>query len=86
MPKSYLTLAERQKAAAMRERDKQLEMVSLTLGSLKHKDGGLVKLQEKTGISRKTLKRLVDSPLKTTLEQLYEVAFASGKKVVVTIE
>lgn len=86
MPKSYLTLAEREKAAAMRERDKQLEMVSLTLGSLKHKDGGLVKLQEKTGISRKTLKRIVDSPLKTTLEQLYEVAFASGKKVVVTIE
>lgn len=86
MPKSYLTLAEREKAAAMRERDKQMEMVSLKLGSLKYKDGGFSKLQEKTGLSRPTLKRIVDSPLKTTLEQLYEVAFASGKKVVVTIE
>ena len=86
MPRAYLTLAEKQKAEAERERDKQLRAVSLELVSLKYKNGGFVKLQEKTGISRKTLKRIVDSPLKTTLEQLYEVAFASGKKVVVTIE
>lgn len=86
MPIAYLTLAEKQKAEAERERDKQLRAVSLELISLKYKNGGFVKLQEKTGISRKTLKRIVDSPLKTTLEQLYEVAFASGKKVVVTIE
>lgn len=86
MPKAYLTLAEKQKAAAMHERDKQMEIVSLKLSSLKYKDGGFAKLQEKTGLSRPTIRRIATEPLKATLEQLYEVAFASGKKVVVTIE
>ena len=86
MPKTYLTFAEKQKAAAMHERDKQMEIVSLKLSSLKYKDGGFGKLQEKTGFSRPTLRTIAADPLKATLEQLYEVAFASGKKVVVTIE
>lgn len=86
MPKSYLTLAEREKAAAMRERDKQVKAVSLELCSLRYKDGGFSKLQEKTGLSRPTLKKIADEPLRATLEQLYAVAFASGKKVVITIE
>ena len=50
MPRAYLTLAEKQKAEAKRERDKQLRAVSLELVSLKYKNGGFVKLQEKTGI------------------------------------
>lgn len=86
MPRTYLTFAEREKAAAMRERDKQVKAVSLELTSLKYKDGGYGKLQEKTGLSRPTLRRIATEPLKATLEQLYEVAFASGKKVVITIE
>lgn len=86
MPRTYLTFAEREKAAAMRERDKQVKAVSLELTSLKYKDGGYGKLQEKTGLSRPTLRRIATEPLKATLEQLYEVAFASGKKVVIKIE
>lgn len=86
MPRTYLTFAEREKAAAMRERDKQVKAVSLELTSLKYKDGGYGKLQEKTGLSRPTLRRIATEPLKATLEQLYEVAFASGKRVVITIE
>jgi hypothetical protein len=86
MPKSYLTLAEREKAAAMRERDKQVKAVSLELCSLKNKNGGFSRLQKKTGISRPTLTKIANEPLRATLEQLYAVAFASGKKVVITIE
>lgn len=86
MPRTYLTFAEREKAAAMRERDKQVKAVSLELTSLKYKDGGYGKLQEKTGLSRPTLRRIATEPLKATLEQLFEVAFASGKKVVIKIE
>jgi predicted hydrolase (HD superfamily) len=86
MPKAYLTFAEREKAAAMRERDKQLHLVSLELTSQKYKNGGFGKLQEKTGLSRPTIKKIATEPLKATIEQLYEVAFASGKKVVITIE
>lgn len=86
MPKAYLTLEEKQKADAMRERDKQLHLVALELSSQKYKNGGFGKLQRKTGLSGPTVRKIATEPLRATVEQLYEVAYASGKRVVITIE
>lgn len=86
MPKTYLTFSERERAAALRERDKQLRQISLELLSTKYCNGGFGEIKNKTGLSMPTIKKVATTPLKSTLEQVFEIAIAAGKRVTIQIE
>ncbi len=72
MGKVYLTLQERDNAA--RER-----IIKRNLAEIKH-GIGYERLRIKTGYSVPTILKVVNRPLKATLEQLYAVADAAGIK------
>lgn len=85
MPKSYLTLAERDKANFIRERDKQIKAIVGELANTKH-SVPIREIESKVDFSRQVISKVRNNPMGATLEQLFAVCYASGKKVVVTIE
>ena len=72
MGKVYLTLQERENAA--RER-----IIRRNLAEIKH-GIGYERIRLKTGYSVPTICKVVNTPLKARLEQLYAVADAAGIK------
>ncbi len=72
MGKVYLTLQERENAA--RER-----IIRRNLAEIKH-GIGYERICLKTGYSAPTVAKVVNTPLKARLEQLYAVADAAGIK------
>ncbi len=85
MPKTYITFAEKEKAKALRDRDKQIRALSGELSMLKYKTG-YAPIQEITKYSLPTIAKVINTPLNATLEQLFEVCIAAGKRVVINIE
>lgn len=85
MPKTYITFAEREKAKAERDRDKQIKALSAELSLLKYKPG-YAPIREITTYSLPTIGKVINTPLDVTLKQLFDVCIAAGKKVVITIE
>jgi hypothetical protein len=85
MPKTYLTFAERERANFERERDKQMDIILGVLAKTKYtvpaKD-----IERKVKGSRTVIAKVRNNPIKATLEQLFDYCYATGKKVVITIE
>lgn len=85
MPKTYLTFAEHEKANFIKERDKQIKSISGELATTKYKTP-VREIENKVSFSRSVISKVLNTPLTATLEQLFEVCYATGKKVTITIE
>ena len=85
MPKAYLTFAEREKANYIRERDKQIKAIQGELATTKH-SVPIREIVNKVDFSRQVISKVRNEPIKATLEQLFDYCYATGKKVVITIE
>lgn len=85
MPKVYLTFAEREKAKFVTERDKQIRAISGELATTKYKTP-IREIETKVDFSRSVISKVLNAPLTATLEQLFAVCYATGKKVTITIE
>lgn len=85
MPKSYITFAERNKANFIKERDKQIKAIQGELATTKHSTP-IHEIEKKVAFSRQVISKVRNEPIKATLEQLFDYCYATGKKVVITIE
>ena len=85
MPKAYLTLAERERANYIRERDKQIGAIQGELAKTKYTTP-THEIEKKVDFSRQVISKVRNDPIKATLEQLFDYCYATGKKVVITIE
>ena len=85
MPKSYLTFAEREKASFERERDRQIKAITGELATTKHTIP-IREIENKVDFSRQVISKVRNDPINATLGQLFEVCYATGKKVVISIE
>ena len=85
MPKTYLTLAEREKANFIKERDKQIGNIEGVLAKTKHSIT-IKDIENKVDFSRQVITKVRNNPAEATLKQLFAVCHACGKKVVITIE
>ena len=85
MPRSYLTLAEKEKANFVKERDKQIKAIAGELAATKH-TVPIHEIEKKVDFSRQVISKVRNEPIKATLEQLFDYCYATGKKVVITIE
>lgn len=85
MPKTYLTLAERNKAKYIRERDAQVRVIKGELATTKYTIP-MREIETKVGFSRIVISKVRNDPINATLKQLYDYCYATGKKVVITIE
>jgi hypothetical protein len=85
MPKVYLTLAERKKAAYIRERDAQLKFIKGELATTKY-SVPIKEIETKVDFSRMVITKVRNDPMNATLKQLFDVCYACGKKLVITLE
>ena len=85
MPKAYLTFAEREKAEFIKQRDRQIKAIQGELATTKYKTP-IREIEGKVNFSRAVICKVLNTPALATLEQLFEVAYATGKKVNITIE
>ena len=85
MPKVYLTLAERNKASYIRERDAQVKAIKGELAETKYAIP-IKEIETKVDFSRSVISKVRNDPINATLKQLYDYCYAAGKKVVITIE
>lgn len=85
MPRAYLTLAEKEKANFVKERDKQIKAITGELATTKH-TVPIHEIENKVDFSRQVISKVRNNPLEATLEQLFAVCYATGKKVVISIE
>lgn len=85
MPRAYLTLAEKEKANFVKERDKQIKAITGELATTKH-TVPIHEIENKVDFSRQVISKVRNDPINATLGQLFEVCYATGKKVVISIE
>lgn len=85
MPKVYLTLEERNKAKFISERNRQVKALAGELALTKH-SVPIREIEKKVDFSRAVIVKVRNNPLEATLEQLFDVCYAAGKKVVISIE
>lgn len=85
MPKVYLTLAEREKAEFIKERDKQMRAIQGELATTKY-SVPIREIEKKVDFSRQVINKVRNDPMNATLKQLFDYGYATGKKVVITIE
>lgn len=85
MPKAYLTLEERERANFEKERNKQMSAILGVLATTKYSIPAK-EIENKVKGSRTVIAKVRNNPLKATLEQLFDYCYATGKKVVITIE
>ena len=85
MPKVYLTLAERERAEFIRERDRQVRAIQGELATTKY-GVPIREIEKKVDFSRQVITKVRNEPIKATLEQLFDYCYATGKKVVINIE
>lgn len=85
MPKAYLTFAERERAEFIKERNKQIKAIEGELATTKHSIP-IHEIENKVDFSRQVITKVRNKPGAATLEQLFAVCHACGKKVVITIE
>ena len=85
MPKTYLTIAERNKAKFIRERDAQVRAIKGELSTTKY-SVPMREIETKVDFSRIVITKIRNDPINATLKQLYDYCYATGKKVVITIE
>jgi hypothetical protein len=85
MPKAYLTFAEREKAEFIKHRDQQLKAIQGELATTKH-TVPIHEIENKVDFSRQVITKVRNKPASATLEQLFAVCHACGKKMVITIE
>jgi hypothetical protein len=85
MPKSYLTLAEREKSEYIKIWNKQIKAIDGELATTKHRFT-ISEIEKKVDFSRQVTQKVRNKPEKATLEQLCKLCYAVGKRVVITIE
>lgn len=85
MPKVYLTFEERNKAKFISERNRQVKALAGELALTKH-SVPIREIEKKVDFSRAVIVKVRNNPLEATLEQLFDVCYAAGKKVVISIE
>ena len=85
MPKAYLTLKEREQAEFLRDRDKQIKAIQGELATTKY-SVPMREIESQVNFSRQVIKKVRNNPIDATLEQIFAVCHACGKKVVITIE
>lgn len=85
MPKVYLTFAEREKAQYISERNRQIKAIASEFALTKH-SVPIREIEKKVGFSRAVIVKVRNNPLEATLEQLFEVCYATGKKISINIE
>jgi hypothetical protein len=85
MPKAYLTFEEKEKAQFCREKEKQISAIAGQFALTKHSIP-VREIEKKVDYSQQVIRKVRNKPGSATLEQLYDICHALGKRLVITVE
>ena len=85
MPKAFLTYEQRRRAEFEKDRNRQLRAIQGEIATTKYSHP-IREIKKDVGFSEQVIKKVRKEPNKATLEQLFDYCYATGKRVVITIE